>query len=423
MKKYTALLLCFFAVPAFADTCSDWGTSAGSASNYKIYSSNGGTYCSSYTTKYMYNQTTKTRIQYAVCNACSQDGYIPTEEVVPEGGGYGCSFTLKPCRQCPQGTYGGGDYDNGTSRECYACSETNDGDYTLSDSGATSYEQCYRECKRADVPNASIIESGGRYYSDGTNTCSPMRCNSKYYKNGNYCESCPSTFPNSYAGSDSAAKCYKACTSTSIASGTMYNDGTNTCQASNCNAGYYRSGNSCLGCPSVSGLYTDSALKTVAKSTSLANNSGGVASCYVASGTYYDATGSFTIDAPENACAAGANFDITTVDKSESGTSYSSNSTAKTWYTQFSYGTISGVSTCVATSATSVGTVKPANTFSEFDTSGMYCWCKMTAPAQSGWVYYSSMGTAQPCESVCASQCAYQAGQSATFRTNMYNSI
>lgn len=65
-----------------------------------------------------------------------------------------------------------------------------------------------------------------------------------------------------------------------------------------CETGYYgkptdaKSG--CSQCPTWSGVYTNSALTTSARGTSYAGATA-ITECYVASGTYYDATGTFKI--------------------------------------------------------------------------------------------------------------------------------
>lgn len=153
------------------------------------------------------------------------------------------------------------------------------------------------------------------------NTGSSKKC----YKNGNKyyiyspCISCKSpytktqvTFPQ--CGSSiyfTACKCMCTdCNSESWANyGTGYqrnisrtcdcSSGSARCQTSysyRCAAGYYGTSSNgtsgCTQCPTASGVYTDSARKTLARGTST-NGATDITDCYITSGTYYDATGTF----------------------------------------------------------------------------------------------------------------------------------
>ena len=90
------------------------------------------------------------------------------------------------------------------------------------------------------------------------------------------------------------------------------------------------------------------------------------------------------------------------LDPSIGGNSYTYNNSTGTWKTVFSYGNVSGISTCTSTAPSgSQGTTKtsegtPLNAAGG-QTSGQYCWCKMTHPMSSLWAFYNDYGSASIC--------------------------
>lgn len=70
-----------------------------------------------------------------------------------------------------------------------------------------------------------------------------------------------------------------------------------------CAAGYYGSSTNgtsgCSACPTWTNVYTNSARTTLARGTS-SDGTTAITSCYIATGTYYDATGTFTLDSKCN---------------------------------------------------------------------------------------------------------------------------
>ena len=91
------------------------------------------------------------------------------------------------------------------------------------------------------------------------------------------------------------------------------------------------------------------------------------------------------------------------------------------WSAVFSYGTLSGISACTA-DAGSRFNVDETKNFAAGG-SGSQCWCKMTSPATSGWVYITSLGST--CNNKCAYICAQNIGSNRnapTTRTNMFSS-
>ena len=112
-------------------------------------------------------------------------------------------------------------------------------------------------------------------------------------------------------------------------------------------------------------------------------------------------------------------------DKDVNGTSNGSNATEWTWWTSFAYGRISGDATCLSAAeglgrttgmGAYYGTGEYANTFIDVepglhgtDSDGnerKYCWCKMTHPFFSHWVFCSAYPSASNCVSSCASYCS-----------------
>ena len=84
---------------------------------------------------------------------------------------------------------------------------------------------------------------------------------------------------------------------------------------------------------------------------------------------------------------------------------------------------ISGIGVCGSTDGGSVGA-----TATELDTSSTsddnkYCWCKMTSPAVSRWVFLYSIGSASACAQTCAANCAYRVQLYASIRSAMFGSL
>ena len=84
---------------------------------------------------------------------------------------------------------------------------------------------------------------------------------------------------------------------------------------------------------------------------------------------------------------------------------------------------ISGIGICSSTSGSSVG-----QTATELDTSSTsddnkHCWCKMTSPAVSRWVFSSSRPSNGNCAQICAHGCAYHVLNNAAFRSALFGSL
>ena len=77
------------------------------------------------------------------------------------------------------------------------------------------------------------------------------------------------------------------------------------------------------------------------------------------------------------------------------GSSNSYNADLFEWNTTFSYGTVFGIATCVDTAGSSnqvVAELKSSDgtVATGGERSGRYCWCQMTHPARSRWVFRSA---------------------------------
>ena len=84
---------------------------------------------------------------------------------------------------------------------------------------------------------------------------------------------------------------------------------------------------------------------------------------------------------------------------------------------------ISGIGICSSTSGSSTG-----QTATELDTSStvdenLNCWCKMTSPAVSRWVFSRSTTSADFCAKLCAHNCAGYIQVNAAFRSALFGSL
>ena len=110
------------------------------------------------------------------------------------------------------------------------------------------------------------------------------------------------------------------------------------------------------------------------------------------------------------------------LDPSISGTGYKSDVNTFTWNTTFPYGTIYGVAACLSVNGGSQGTINPDLDASGGEKEGGYCWCKMTHPASSRWVFVYSY-SASECASKCAPYCSSTVRTSAALRGGLFGSI
>ena len=129
------------------------------------------------------------------------------------------------------------------------------------------------------------------------------------------------------------------------------------------------------------------------------------------------------------------------LDSNVNGTSNGNNAAEATWWAIFNYGRIYGLATCL--SAAEGG--KPSGSMGVYtnadgkmlpqdealagrtgkDADGNdrgYCWCKMTHPASSRWVFRNS-DSASSCASACANDCAIYARSRAALRSGLFGSV
>ena len=93
------------------------------------------------------------------------------------------------------------------------------------------------------------------------------------------------------------------------------------------------------------------------------------------------------------------------LDPSVEGTSYTSQASSKTWITTFPNYTVNGIATCNSTTASYEA--HPEYNFDNnyVSSEGTECWCKMTSPVRSAWVFDYGFSSASDCVSQCANYC------------------
>ena len=117
------------------------------------------------------------------------------------------------------------------------------------------------------------------------------------------------------------------------------------------------------------------------------------------------------------------------LDPSVDGTGYSNNATNATWSVTFANnangGTVSGIASCNSLSGT-YATAYPEynNQITQGETSGANCWCRMTSPVRSAWVFEELDDSVSKCSGLCAFRCARNAQEDdyITFRRAYYDS-
>ncbi len=95
--------------------------------------------------------------------------------------------------------------------------------------------------------------------------------------------------------------------------------------------------------------------------------------------------------------------------------------TDQTWGVTFDgYGNVKGIASCNGTSGT-YDQPTTAN-FSQSD-KGQYCWCKMTSPAVSRWVFFDDHGDANDCAYYCADHCGTYVSMYDESRSGIFGSV
>ena len=101
------------------------------------------------------------------------------------------------------------------------------------------------------------------------------------------------------------------------------------------------------------------------------------------------------------------------------GTNRTYNAAAMTWTTVFPYGNVSGIAVCNDTG----GSYGVASNDEQYETGGVKCWCKMTHPAVSRWVFSNSYSSASDCAANCASYCGNSVQGNSGFRSGVFGSV
>ena len=110
------------------------------------------------------------------------------------------------------------------------------------------------------------------------------------------------------------------------------------------------------------------------------------------------------------------------LDPSGNGTD-SSHPTSNTWSVTLRNGNIvSGISTCNSTSGSWATAFPEYNDVFSQGTSGVHCWCRMTKPVRSAWVFRDSRSSASECASNCAVYCGDGVRALADFRRSVFGS-
>ena len=112
------------------------------------------------------------------------------------------------------------------------------------------------------------------------------------------------------------------------------------------------------------------------------------------------------------------------LDPSVDGTDFSNNATNATWSTTFSDYTVSGIASCNSISGT-LGTAYPEynNQITQgYQDNGINCWCRMTSPVRSAWVFDRTISSESGCATNCAGNCGNRVRANASFRRGIIGS-
>lgn len=132
-------------------------------------------------------------------------------------------------------------------------------------------------------------------------------------------------------------------------------------------------------------------------------------------------------------CAANDTV-VVVLDPSVAGTGYTYDNVLGTWTTTFPYGKVSGTSACLSSAYGKSGGGWIAN-LTDVDAQGVerpviggerhgqYCWCKMTHPAASRWVFDGDGGSASYCASYCTHSCGNRAQYYSWLRVGLFGSV
>jgi len=110
------------------------------------------------------------------------------------------------------------------------------------------------------------------------------------------------------------------------------------------------------------------------------------------------------------------------LDPSKNGTASTSDSATNSWTVTFNFGTVSGIATCNSTGGAYAKAYPQYNFDNNYASStGEYCWCKMTSPVRSAWVYVDRSSVSN-CTPNCASHCINEVRYNSTVRDSVFGS-
>ena len=84
---------------------------------------------------------------------------------------------------------------------------------------------------------------------------------------------------------------------------------------------------------------------------------------------------------------------------------------------------ITGISACSSTSGNTVGKTSERISTSSTTNNNKYCWCKMTSPVVSQWVFNNMEASNGGCIYSCSYNCAKYAQNNASFRNGLFSNL
>ena len=310
----------------------------------------------------------------------------------------------------------------------------------------------------ADKTNQTCTQCPAGYYSAGGTASSCSACYGGTYSDtagASQCTACPAEYPSGNWAIKSISSCYRACqggsymaktTDTSCtevgagyyaAAQIIYYGKTGSrtaCPAGTTSAGYGRGADEAGDCGKTLHVGDETLqLRSVKKTTPSLNvkigdttfygnmspvvqTIGGALSKYLkvnANSTLY-----YTYDDSAR-YNKGYEWDKRGFDMNEKGSKYTYDKTAMTWETTFDWGKVGGIAACNTTDGS---WAKPSSAEQE-NTGGTKCWCKMTSPAVSAWVFNNTYSSASICASDCAHRCGASVRDFADFRSGVFGAV
>ncbi len=288
-----------------------------------------------------------------------------------------------------------------------SCSNRSYGNWTYNcNSGYSGSSSCSCTTPCTSVANRTDTTSG-------TETCTISNGTGKR----SYTNTCSSNYTSS--GCSSAGDSCSGCSAYDTRSST------DTCYVQTCNTGYYGTANSSTSCSACTNKPSNSSYT----GSSTSNNCPWT--CY----SGYTQKGSECV--AQMSCPSGQyNIGFSQcIDVSQDGTAYGyikHNGTSSkaadygltengTWgATLYTGDKVTGIASCNSTKST-----RGETTTEEFSQSseGQYCWCKMTSPFASRWVFLNDYFSVVTCANSCASNCGYFVQNNSAFRSGLFSSV